>query len=323
MKTLPLFFHPTTQIIVDDDVPFLQAAWELLGDCFPLLLFDYEPEEAIRKVCKSYAASPLQYLAEDNTNLLSKAVGAKYINFDRIFALLKDPHRFDVISVVVTDYNMPRMNGLEMLSHFPDSGLQRVVLTGNADEQLAVKSFNDRRIEKFITKSPTAGEEIAKTLLEGEVMFFKNAYQSLVPFFDQNAIRNDTYIALCRKLMEENSYIEHYTVSPLGSRLFVDKDGNCTFLGIHNTQELDQIYEWVKDNYPTFSKMKDLEEKNLGLCLWGVKEAISEKALEDHVHPIYRLDDGDLYVIQVDQPIPKEDISPLQQYLDQQESRMP
>ncbi|MFZ0284614.1 MAG: HD domain-containing phosphohydrolase [Terriglobales bacterium] len=68
-------------------------------------------------------------------------------------------------AVVVSDMRMPQMNGVELLakikSRAPDT--VRVMLTGNADIQTAVKAVNEGNIFRFLTK-PCEKELLATTL---------------------------------------------------------------------------------------------------------------------------------------------------------------
>ncbi len=60
--------------------------------------------------------------------------------------------RFERLGVCVVDYSMPVMTGLEFLSQTGDWPGARILLTGRADEQIAVQAFNGGLIEQFIPK---------------------------------------------------------------------------------------------------------------------------------------------------------------------------
>ncbi len=71
-------------------------------------------------------------------------------------------------AVVVTDYCMPEMNGIEFLAQVrrvaPDS--VRMLLTGSADLAAAIDAVNQGNIFRFLTK-PCASEELLKVLAVG------------------------------------------------------------------------------------------------------------------------------------------------------------
>jgi sigma-B regulation protein RsbU (phosphoserine phosphatase) len=71
-------------------------------------------------------------------------------------------------AVVVTDYCMPEMNGIEFLAQVrrisPDS--VRMLLTGSADLAAAIQAVNQGNIFRFLTK-PCASEELLEVLKVG------------------------------------------------------------------------------------------------------------------------------------------------------------
>ncbi|OGH94910.1 MAG: hypothetical protein A2X42_04310 [Candidatus Margulisbacteria bacterium GWF2_38_17] len=71
-------------------------------------------------------------------------------------------------AVIVSDYAMPEMNGIQFLSQAkelsPDS--VRIMLTGNADQQIAIDAVNEGNIFRFLNK-PCGHELLLKVLLAG------------------------------------------------------------------------------------------------------------------------------------------------------------
>jgi CheY-like chemotaxis protein len=75
-----------------------------------------------------------------------------------------DWRRFHVTGVLVVDYNMPGLNGLELLRRVSACPARRILLTGVADAEIAVRAFNSGLIQKFIPKNtPDLYEEIRRS----------------------------------------------------------------------------------------------------------------------------------------------------------------
>jgi len=57
-------------------------------------------------------------------------------------------------AVIVSDYRMPKMNGIELLSLLKkiDESAIRIILTGQADMETAIKAVNEGSIFRFLTK---------------------------------------------------------------------------------------------------------------------------------------------------------------------------
>jgi DNA-binding NtrC family response regulator len=73
--------------------------------------------------------------------------------------------RDQTVDVVISDHLMPGMSGLEFLKlvrdRYPDTA--RIMLTGHADLQTAVKAINEGEIYRFLSK-PCPPEELQVTV---------------------------------------------------------------------------------------------------------------------------------------------------------------
>jgi serine phosphatase RsbU (regulator of sigma subunit) len=71
-------------------------------------------------------------------------------------------------SVVVTDYCMPDMNGIEFLTQVREVAPEtvRMLLTGSADLKAAIQAVNQGNIFKFLTK-PCSQDDLVEALLTG------------------------------------------------------------------------------------------------------------------------------------------------------------
>jgi len=66
------------------------------------------------------------------------------------------------LHLLVTDYKMPGMNGMELLRKARDAAPQvpRILMTAFPDLQIAIEAINDARIENFFTKPLDPGEVV-------------------------------------------------------------------------------------------------------------------------------------------------------------------
>jgi len=62
-------------------------------------------------------------------------------------------------AVVISDYRMPFMNGIELFAkiHSFNKNIQRIMLTGCAELQMAIDAINHGKITAFLTKPTPAG----------------------------------------------------------------------------------------------------------------------------------------------------------------------
>lgn len=75
----------------------------------------------------------------------------------------------DTVDLIVTDYKMPGMNGLEFLDQARQSapGVPRILITAFPDLEVALRAINDAGIENFITKPFEPGQvvEVVRAVL--------------------------------------------------------------------------------------------------------------------------------------------------------------
>lgn len=90
----------------------------------------------------------------------------------------------DTYPVIISDYRMPEMDGIEFLNRVrdvtPDS--VRIMLTGQADLDTAIKSVNEGHVFRFLTK-PCPPEILTKAINDGikyfELVETERAFQGL------------------------------------------------------------------------------------------------------------------------------------------------
>lgn len=221
LQGIPAVFYPTTTLIVDDQVPFLSAVRNSLGDTLPIESYD-SPQEAIATANKRGIGQRL------SSNCLEN---------------MADSERFRTVSVVVADYRMPEMTGVELFKQLRGHPAKKIILTGQMDNGSAVSLFNDQLIDRFIEKGhddmmDELGRYIFSLQLDkmiGRSMAILSADKSL------NDLSQDP--ALCEwfwRFRDQNSFIEHYRI-PEGF-LVVDRDGAVSMLLLQTQAELDEAH---------------------------------------------------------------------------------
>jgi response regulator RpfG family c-di-GMP phosphodiesterase len=117
--------------------------------------------------------NPKILFVDDDPNILAAYDRQLRKHFEMVFALggeqgleiLRGGKHF---AVVVTDMSMPHMNGIDFLGHVRDitPDIVRIMLTGYADVNTAIKAVNEENIFRFLTK-PCAAENLAQALNAG------------------------------------------------------------------------------------------------------------------------------------------------------------
>lgn len=148
--TLALIRIPRKTIFLDDVGSFLEAL-QITQDEDAEAQYHSSPRGAIsvmqRETANWGAARALLYSALADAK--EKGIGYAPILAAGYF---NDWRRFELSSLLVIDYMMPGMNGLETLKEIPNWPGRRLLLTGAADSQIAIEAFNAGLIQAFLPK---------------------------------------------------------------------------------------------------------------------------------------------------------------------------
>lgn len=248
MKTthIPCYFYPTKTILVDDNPAFLKTLDFALGHQFKCTSFE-DPKETLKYIIKQTKQfSPLikKYVVSDNIS--EKSVT---INLPTVHREIYNKNRFEEISVIVVDYAMPNMTGMELchqireLIKFP---IKLIMLTGEADLPIAVQAFNEGIIDKFILKSK--GDYIKEVIEAISILQEKYFYNLSEPIrialqpSAQKLLRKQSLIDIFNKIIQGYDFKEFYIIEDSLSTLFIDEQGeNSTCLIIKTESEMETI----------------------------------------------------------------------------------
>jgi CheY-like chemotaxis protein len=187
---IPLCFYPTQIIFVDDHSDFLSAISLAFSQQFNIKFFD-KPDEALQYISEQQRT---KHLVDADGQLVLHGESDRWVQ-----QVLTRPNlkRFDEmrsldISVLVVDYSMPSMNGIEFCEQIKNSSIKKILLTGYATPMDAVRAFNDNTIDYYLRKSDeNMLEQLENTIHQMQHAFFNElssnikseAVDSGTPFF--------------------------------------------------------------------------------------------------------------------------------------------
>ena len=148
--TLFPYHFPTTVVLVDDNPRFLESLVLELPEQPATLTFT-AAEEALAVVNAPPRTPPLyRRLFSHHRARPRDPADAQLIHLDLslIEREISNPDRFRAVSVVVVDYDMPGLDGLEFCRRIEDPHVRKILFTGVADEKVAVAAFNDGLIDR-------------------------------------------------------------------------------------------------------------------------------------------------------------------------------
>lgn len=157
--------------------------------------------------------------------------------------------RFAMTRVCVVDFSMPGMDGLQVLAELGDWPGSRVLLTGQADEQVAVRAFNRGLIEQFIAKQTP---DISRRLIESVEHLLATAHSrhaqtwraTLRP--EQHALLRDPSVQRDLGALARKRWIEHIVIGDPFGVLGMDAAGQVSWLQLETPGGLEGLAEMAQ-----------------------------------------------------------------------------
>jgi CheY-like chemotaxis protein len=181
-QKIPVYYFPTVLVAVDDSQRFLKYLSFYLPEDLKVDIF-HDPLAALQQLTTHYSKVNLPAVLQIDP----ESNHAINIDLTQILELLYDSDRFNVVSTLLIDYAMPGMNGIEFcekLHQHPMAKLKKIMLTGEADQNAAIRAFNKGILDKFLLKNEeNLNTLIQSTVKEMQVEFFETLTEPLVSTF--------------------------------------------------------------------------------------------------------------------------------------------
>lgn len=293
------FYHPTKVVFLDDNQGFLDAiALELHDHELDVHLIS-SPDEAKQLIFNSNKniLGP-EIIKEDGVSVDSDSTSLIHNKINVIY----DPSRFDKIAVLVVDYSMPEINGIDFCKQLGNIPIFKILLTAEADSDIAINAFNDGLIDKFILKThPNLIDKLKEYIGDLTSKYFANSSRDSLSTGDRllnSLLNNELFSELFNSVLKNSNAVEYYLVDRLGSFLFLTKHGDPTWLLISSQENVDEQVNLLSDyNFPE-DLIRKLKNKEKLLFLFSEKEH-KEDLMEwkKYIYESKKLDDTYNYAV--------------------------
>lgn len=248
--TLSPYFHPTTVVLVDDNEAFLRSLVLEMPGTIAFHGFT-SPEEALEFLNEPIGLAPLvdRCFRLDRSHDTEAVI---HLDLGVIEQEINHLERFRRVSVVLVDYAMPSVDGLQFCERMLDPYARRAMLTGVADEKLAVQAFNAGLIHRFIPKHRvTAVEAVVAFIAELEREYFQQYLARLrtALTIDPPGFLVDPILAVqVHQLMQAESIAEYYLVNDPPGFLMLRANGAVLRLvlldGAAHQRQIDFVHRY-------------------------------------------------------------------------------
>lgn len=261
---LPIYQHPSTVVLVDDNTSFLDSVRFQLGDDLPARTFGDAMAAIAWLRASSQASAPAHFFSPGIDTFAPQPLNVA-LHVERVCRIVSDPQRFAVPSVLVVDYSMPGLNGVQVCEAVRGLPCRRILLTGAADERIAIDAFNRGLIDRYIRKSdPDALDRLDAELAALQRAWFldqADALRKLLPLHGYGFIDDPAVAALLEQTAAACRSVEHYLVHDPAGFLLLDRDGACWMLLVETEQTMQAHLEMARDSGAPPSLLEALERR--------------------------------------------------------------
>ncbi|TFW13249.1 response regulator [Massilia arenosa] len=267
--SLPVFQHPTLTVLVDDSDSFLRSlSFQLDPNIACCAFADTRAAlEWLRRHAQTAHWPATQIVPTFDTSARPLEQCGIAVDINEIYRVSFRPERFMTPSVVVVDYSMPQMNGIEFCKAISHLACKKILFTGAADEKIAVDAFNRGLIDRYIKKSDDdALERLEVEVRQLQARYFAEQSDSLRDVLVLNGfgfVYDPAFTHLAREVSGPLGIVEHYLYPNPSGLLMYDANGVARLLVVETDASMRAHIEVARDSKAPPSLVAALEARKI------------------------------------------------------------
>lgn len=312
-NSIPCLYFPTRVALLDDDFSFLDSMRLHFGGKMALKTFQ-NAEVALKFFKERHQPNTFWenwVLERRPSPCFDDHVRDFDIDPRKIRDEMYNSDRFYEIAVIVVDYAMPGMNGLEFCRAIEKMPFKRILLTGEADEKIAVDAFNQGLIHRYIRKdAPDYLQQLTQAIFELEEMYFQDLSESVITRLVNNfnflpyCLKDPVFVDYFNKFLATYRPAEYYLTGSTGCFICLDVDGTPSWLVVKDESEMESHTELAEtaDEPPSDFAVNALRSRQAVPYFYNEEDGIG--SWDPFIHPSETLkgETTDYYIAYLDNP---------------------
>ena len=270
MKPVLPFFHPTTTVLIDDDTDTLTNLVNVLNlKKKPHLTF-VDPRQGLAHI---QADTYYKNLSKNMMCLNEYETEDMFVFRPEVLINeMSNPERYYQVSVLIIDYEMPGINGLEVCQEINHPYIKKIMLTGVANEKVGLEAFNQGLIYQYVRKQdPDFIEQLQSTIRKAQEVYFLDINNSSLSFLQNQELSATPFFEAGFKnyfedLIKKHDIEEYYLVEIMGSFLMIDKNHVIHSLFTLDKYMMENLCDRVVDELSNVSQINAAMEYKLMPC---------------------------------------------------------
>ncbi len=259
MKSLiPICFYPTRKIILDDDNIFTESILFKMQDkhfssyTSPHCLLNY----LLKKYDTVFRQTDLFEIEQANSEL------SAYYNFHipikKWNAIATNTFVCD-ISVILIDYHIPNMNGIDFLNQIKNFPFKKILITGEQDYSIGIDALNVGLVDAYIRKDdPDLLNKMNSLVRALEWKYFTELSLSAYNISELNYLKNDVFLKKFEKLILENNITSFFLTNKEGDFSGFNVEREQSFIVVRSRKQLQELSNLAKEDGASEEIINDL-----------------------------------------------------------------
>lgn len=255
---LPLYAHPTLTVLVDDGSSFLK---NLPLQDHARKVF-HQADEALAWLTQSprHARAPLR--VQHDLPACSVTV-----DVEGIFRVSSRRERFAVPAVLVADFYMPHMNGLDFCRALQYLPCKKILLVDAAEERMAIDAMNNGVIDRYVRKQDAeALPLLARQIAQMQQAWFldqERVAHGLLAMHEYSFLQCAAVAEVVRQLYQRHGFVEHYIFPQPNGILLIDGAGAAQLMVVETEAGMRAQYEIARDSGAPRPLLQALEQRQV------------------------------------------------------------
>lgn len=295
---IPCCYHPTRVVVIDDNSSFLGSLNRVLSKNQASYLYYSNPQKALHDINNLYTSNPFPNRYIQNADEEQWQHRRLDINIFDTHHEIYRPERFEEVSTVIIDHSMPEMTGLEFCARLENPNIQKILLTGEAEEHIAIRAFNEGLIHHYIRKQDAdMSLQINQAVENAQWRYFNRLSEvalkaiSAVDIVD-HAVLDPNFHNFFKKLIKDHDFREAYICDTMGSYLFITEDAQVFGLVVNIAEELDIWADAGQSLKIPNILLQGLRDRKKMICYHNSRDVREPKASEweKYAYPVQTLE---------------------------------
>ncbi|MEM7495179.1 MAG: response regulator [Myxococcota bacterium] len=330
-ELVPCCDHPVTAVIIDNSEKFLfSAALELDNKMFTFVL-SRRPELMLKTLnnykLETFLGQTVEHLLHGDTGKARTQLDLSQVYQD-IYRLL----RFSQRALVLVDYDMPGLNGLEFCSQLKSLFAHVILVSGILPKEKAFEWQNKGLFDQFVPKQGGDFiERLDEAMARGRQSYFRRlteaAYGILSPAAKSELLVLASFSAFLHKQMDVHKLCEYFTCNA-HAHLMLNAAGQPFGLHVYTEEQLDKVLKLPQARSVPASLAEELSTHRKMLCVFDPENPTWVPPGTEwprHAHPALHLTlEGRLYRYALAKGsilVDEDRIAPFSKYEDSPEAR--